>query len=102
MVKSLVAEDAILEKYTRMVTDTSKENINRNLMLSFLMSFSQFAQFLLFGVVYIAFAYWHSKYNISISDFYTGVFALFYGVFGAGMANQFLGDIGKAQAAKVK
>lgn len=70
------------------------------MILSFLLGFSQFGQFLIFGSVYMAIAYWHEKYNIKMSDFYTGLFALFYGVYGAGMANQFMGDIGKAQSAQ--
>lgn len=102
MVKSLVAEDSIHAKYYNKAIENSEKDKLSKLLVSLLLGISQFGQFLIFGTVFLAFAYWQRKYNIDVKDFFTSVFSLFFGVYGAGMANQFLGDIGAAQASKEK
>lgn len=102
MVKSLVAEEAIHQKYMAKLIEKEKKDLKMKIYVCILLGVSQLGLFMIYGTVYIAFAYWHEKYHISTKDFYTGIFSLFFGVYGAGMANQLMGDVGKAQAAKKK
>ena len=99
MVKSLVAEEAILKKYLASVEKSSRVGSLRSLLLSLLLGVSQFGQFLLFAAVFYATAFWKDKYHIQMDELFISLFALFFGVYGAGLANQFIGDIGKARKA---
>ena len=102
MVKSLCAEQDVHEKYMRSVLESSKKTSARSLWLSLLLGISQFGQFFLFAAVFYASAYWKDKYNMQMDELFISLFALFFGVYGAGMANQFMGDIGKARNASRK
>ena len=99
MVKSLVAESSIHKKYMDSIQAGSKKSSLKSLFLSFLLGVSQFGQFFVFAAVFYAAAYWKDKYNLKMDEFFTSLFALFFGVYGAGMANQFMGDLGKAKKA---
>lgn len=42
------------------------------------------------------------KYNLSNADLFVSMFAIIFGGFGAGMANQFIGGLGEAKAASIR
>jgi hypothetical protein len=102
MVKSLAAESSIHNKYMESIRVNSKKSSMKSLFLSLLLGFSQFGQFFVFAAVFYAAAYWKDKYNLKMDEFFISLFALFFGVYGAGMANQFMGDLGKAKKASKK
>lgn len=102
MVKSLVAESSIHSKYMNSIQSVSKKAFKKSLCISILLGVSQFGQFIVFAIIFYASGVWREKYNLDMEKMFTAIFALIFGVYGAGMANQFIGDIGKAQAAAAK
>ena len=102
MVKSLVAETSIHNKYMSSIQINSKKAFKKSLCLSILLGFSQFGQFIVFAIVFYASGVWREKYNLDMEKLFTAIFALIFGVYGAGMANQFIGDVGKARKASEK
>lgn len=71
-------------------------------MLSFCLGVSQFGTYFLFAAVFYAAGHWIEKYHLDMSRLFMALFALFFGVMGASMANQFLGDLGKSKQAADK
>ena len=102
MVKSLVAEQSIYNKYMEDVKVGDKKVFRRKVCFSFLLGVSQFGQFVVFGLIFYAAAVWRINYNLDMEKLFTAIFALIFGVYGAGMANHFVGDVGKMQIASKK
>ena len=102
MIKSLVAETAVHHKYMESIKIGNQKSFKKNLCLSILLGISQFGQFIVFAIIFYAAGVWREKYNLDMGDMFTAIFSLIFGVYGAGMANQFIGDIGKAQKASQK
>jgi ATP-binding cassette subfamily B (MDR/TAP) protein 1 len=99
MVKSLVSENSIHEKYMSSIKIGNKKTFKKNLCLSIMLGVSQFGQFIVFAIIFYAAGVWREKYGLDMMKLFTAIFSLIFGVYGAGMANQFIGDVGKAQAA---
>ena len=99
MVKSLVSENAIHQKYMESIKIGNKKTFKKNLCLSIMLGISQFGQFIVFALIFYAAGVWREKYGLDMMKLFTAIFSLIFGVYGAGMANQFIGDIGKAQNA---
>ena len=102
MVKSLVAETSVHGKYMESIKMGSKKAFKKNLCLSIMLGVSQFGQFIVFAIIFYAAGVWRQKYDLDMEKLFTAIFALIFGVYGAGMANQFIGDIGKAQRSAQK
>ena len=102
MIKSLVAENAFHHKYMESIQISNKKQYNKNLCMSILLGISQFGQFIVFAIIFYAAGVWREKYGLNMADLFIAIFALIFGVYGAGMANQFIGDVGKAQKAGSK
>ena len=77
----------------------NQKSFNKSLCLSIVLGVSQFGQFIVFAVVFYAAGFWRMEYNLGILEVFTALFALIFGIYGAGMANQLVGDISKAKAA---
>ena len=99
MVKSLVAEKSLHMKYIMASKKTNKKNFSKNFCLSIALGFSQFGQFSVFAATFYFAGVWRQKYDLNMEKIMTALFSLIFGVYGAGMANQFIGDIGKAKLA---
>ena len=80
----------------------SKKHTLRGVLISFLLALSQFGQFFILASVFYKTAYWKDEYDLHMDKMYMSLFAMFYGIYGAGMANHFLGDFGKAKKANKK
>ena len=102
MIKSLVAENAVHHKYMNSIQISNKKQYKKNLCMSILLGVSQFGQFIVFAIIFYAAGVWRQKYGLDMADLFIAIFALIFGVYGAGMANQFIGDVGKAQKAGAK
>jgi ATP-binding cassette subfamily B (MDR/TAP) protein 1 len=102
MVKSLVGENSVHAKYMDSIKANSQKAFKKSLCLSILLGFSQFGQFIVFAIIFYAAGVWRQKYNLDMEKLFTAIFSLIFGVYGAGMANQFIGDIGKAKKAAQK
>ena len=102
MVKSLVAEKSVHLKYILASQKVNKKNFNKNFCLGIVLGISQFGQFAVFAATFYFAGVWREKYNLNMEKIMTALFSLMFGVYGAGMANQFIGDIGKAKLATNK
>lgn len=96
MVKSLVAESALHRKYMDSFERSSRAQNIKDLVFSFLLGLSQFGQYFMFAAVFYAAGHWIVDYDLDMQRLFMALFALFFGVMGASMANQFLSDLGKA------
>lgn len=99
MVKSLVAEKAIAMKYIGDVKKITQKNFTKHFILSIALGISQFGQFAVFAATFYFAGVWRQNHDLNMEKVMTALFSLIFGVYGAGMANQFIGDIGKAKLA---
>lgn len=60
------------------------------------------AQFVIYAIVFLVGAYLVRNGTINFSDLMVCQFSILFGAYGAGMANQYMGDIGKAKNAAKK
>lgn len=93
MVKSLVSESSIHMKYINQIKVEDKRSALKRNIMGLLMGFSQFGQFIVFALVFYYAGVWREKYDLNMQNVFIAIFALIFGVYGAGMANQFLGDM---------
>ena len=102
VVRSLTATEPVYKKFEQIAEEDRKSVISSTWLNSFLFGVSQFGQFLIFGVVFRVGVQFQIDYNLNNNDLFVSMFAIIFGGFGAGMANQFIGGIGEAKASSVR
>ena len=58
-------------------------------------------QFIVYAVVFWVGAVFVKDFGLTFDNLMAAIFSLLFGAFGAGMANQFMGDTGKAKASAI-
>ena len=98
MVKSLNGEEQLLNKFSKKAEIYRKKKIKGAICSSTLLAFSQFIQFVVYGLLFYVGAIFVRDNGLSFTNLMIAMFGLMFGAYGAGMANQFMGNIGAAQA----
>lgn len=102
VVRSLTAQHQIFSRFEKFAESHRARSIRRSWIGGFLFGFSQFSQFLIYAVIFRVGAKFQVDYGLDMKEFFIALFAIIFGGYGAGMANQFLGGIGEAKGAASK
>lgn len=102
LVRSLNAQMQLLEKFMRFSEGAIQRILKKMWKSAFLLAFSQFGMFLVYAVLFYLGAVFVRYSGDKYLDMMTCMFAVIFGAYGAGMANQFLGNLTEARdSAKV-
>ena len=99
LVRSLNAEGSLLNKYVALSEGDSQKILKKMWKSSWLNAISQFGMFFVYAVLFFVGAVFVKYTGDTYLDMMTCMFAVIFGAFGAGMANQFLGNITDARLA---
>lgn len=102
IVRSLNAEKAIYSNYERNSEILRKMKFKAGIIGAFFASISQMSMFVVYAIIFYVGAILQRDDGLSFINLLTAMFSLIFGAYGAGMANQFLGNIGEAQASAIK
>jgi len=102
VVRSLTAQSQIFRRFERFAEQHRVHSIKSSWISGFLFGFSQFSQFLIYAVIFRVGAKFQTEYGLNMKEFFVALFAIIFGGYGAGMANQFLGGLGEAKGAATK
>ena len=102
VVRSLNAETTILNNYAVNSEELRKAKFKKGLLGTVLTSMSQMSMFVVYAILFYLGAIFQRDRGLSFTNMMTAMFALIFGAYGAGMANQFLGSIGAAKASAIK
>lgn len=99
-VSSFGYDDLLLKEYDRLIEIPLKTNLRKAHCIGFWFGFSQFVQYGVFALLYWAGAMFsYHDPSTSGEDVFLATFAMMFGAFAAGQANQFGPDMGKAKKA---
>ena len=97
IVRSLNSEDDFIKKYEGQAEAKRKEMVKKGVISSLVMAFSQMGLFVVYGLVfYIGYKFIERGYH-NLDQMLVSMFAIMFGAYGAGMANQFLGNLAEAK-----
>lgn len=99
VVKSLTAENEILEEFDAECKQQKKKMLRLALLTSATIGYAQGSMFFVFAIVFRIGAVFLKQNVMDKGSFLITIFSIIIGLFGAGMAAQFIGTLGPAQAA---
>lgn len=99
IVKSLTAEEKLLAEFDAYCLAEKKRKLKVMLLTSATIGYAQGSMFVVFAIVFRIGAVFIKDSSMNQIDFLITMFSIIIGLFGAGMAAQFLGTLGPAQAA---
>lgn len=99
-VSSFGYDDLLIKEYDRLIDIPLQTNLRKAHCIGFWFGFSQFVQYGVFALLYWAGAMFNfHDPTTSGEDVFLATFAMMFGAFAAGQANQFGPDMGKAKKA---
>ena len=98
IVKSLNGEKTLIEKFSKKIESYQKLKLKKSFWISILIAFSQFAQFEVYAILFYSGATFVRDYGLTFTNLMVSIFSLMFGAYGAGVANQYMGNIAKARA----
>lgn len=102
VVRSLNAEVQIYSRFENYSEIQKSKTIKMSWIISLLFAFSQFAQFLVYGILFRVGAQFNLDYNLTMRDFFISMFCVMFGAMGTGMASQFISNASEAKIAAEK
>ena len=100
-VASFAREDFILKQYAKKLegplTGIKKKSVYSGIMLGF----SEFIRFAMYAIIFISGAYFVKNNGLSISDMFTALFGILWGIYGAGNTLGFMPELGGAHQAAI-
>lgn len=99
LVRSLNAKQQLVEKYSVIADQSMLASRKGMFKRAFLLGFSQFGMFFVYALLFFIGAVFRKKNGLSYQDLMIAMFSVIFGSYGAGMANQFLGNLPAAQRA---
>jgi len=101
-VASFAHDERIVARYNEHLEDPTAKGIKQAHIIAFCFGFSQFVQYGVWAVVYYSGAEFMYHFGTTGDDVFVSMFALMFGAFAAGQAQQFGPDLGKAKLAAIK
>lgn len=99
-VASFGYDNLLVKEYERLISFPLKTNLKKAHCIGFWFGFSQFVQNAVFATLYwVGARFSYDDPNTSGEDVFLATFAMMFGAFAAGQANQFGPDVGKAKKA---
>lgn len=83
-------------RYERVITRDNKNVCKGTIVTGLLYGFGQSAMFIVYAGMFYAGALFTTRYGLSFRDLFRALFAIIFAAYGAGMAQQFLPDMGSA------
>lgn len=99
VVKSLTAQEEILKEFDEECETEKKLKLKLSRITSMTIGYAQCSMFIVFALVFRIGAIFLQNSQMTKGAFLITIFSIIIGLFGAGMAAQFLGTLGSAQAA---
>lgn len=101
-VGSLNANELLVEKFNEAVDKEEGKTTCSIIVVSIIYGIGQFGMFAVYALTFYAGSEFTIKYGLSFKDLFRALFAIIFAAFGAGMSQQFAGNIGAAQTAAKK
>jgi ATP-binding cassette subfamily B (MDR/TAP) protein 1 len=101
-VGSLNAQTTLIKRFDRFVITDNNSSIGKVAIASSMYGLGQFAMFAVYALTFYAGSEFTIKYDLSFKNLFRALFAIIFAAFGAGMSQQFAGNVGVAQAAAKK
>ena len=101
-VASLAHEELFLKRYNNIIEDIRQASVKAAYKTGFCFAFSQFVSFGMYAALFYAGGCFMEKYGDDPEGIFVALFALLMGAFGAGQAQSFGPDAGKAMKAAIR
>jgi ATP-binding cassette subfamily B (MDR/TAP) protein 1 len=101
-VNSLNAQPFLFVKFYKYVVAENDSKVSSTLIKGIVYGIGQFAMFAIYSLTFYAGAEFTMKYDLQYRDLFRSLFAIIFAAFGAGMGQQFAGNIGEAELASKK
>jgi len=99
IVRSLTAEEPLLDKFTEYDVRYKKELLGKSIIGGFLFGLSQFFMFMIYAAVFRISAHFIEKGWLTPDDMFRSMFSLLFGLYGVGQSSQFISDIEEVKQA---
>lgn len=98
-VNAISSQNLFIEKFKNIVHEVYKGASCKGLKTGLIYGLGQASMFVVYAAVFYAGAIFTYKYDLSFQDMFRALFGIIFAGFGAGMAQQFMPDMGAAQKA---